>query len=198
MEEFIKICKEHNYDVIFNITDKMYQIEMIITPNNFHTTKDLVMELDSIYLGELNFIMDYEQNKGIRLVITPNQKVNKEQLLLNIINILNDLYEITYPELDYELIYRIMYYLKKMNVTKITVKEIDESFSLSVIHHKNILLPEALSKNNIVIKKTKGNYEKETFHLLEFEDLIRIVEELYYPKPEKKEKNILKRILKWK
>lgn len=188
MEEFIKICKEHNYDVIFNITDKTYQIEMIITPNNFHTTKDLVMELDYIYLGELNFIMDYEQNKGIRLVITPNQKVNKEQLLLNIINILNDLYEITYPELDYELIYRIMYYLKKMNVTKITVKEIDDSFSLSVIHHKNILLPEALSKNNIVIKKTKGNYEKETFHLLEFKDLIRIVEELYYPKPEKKKK----------
>lgn len=199
MEEFIKFCKEHNYDVLFNLINNKFEIEMIMTPKNFHSFKDLMLELDCIYLGEIRYRMEYDRNKGIRLIITPDKQVDKKELLENIMKIINELFEITSPELDYELMYRIMFYLRKLNVSKMTAAEYDEAFTLSIIHHKNIILPEPITKDNIVIKETKDNYERDTIHILEYKDLQEIVDKLYYPEKEPKKKdNIIKKVFKWK
>ena len=55
---------------------------------------------------------------------------------------LDNSFEITYPELILENIFNIVDYLKRMGVNRVKATPIEDVFSMTIIHHKNIKMPE--------------------------------------------------------
>ena len=76
MEELIKYCSEHNYQIGFNITDKKYVIDFIITRKNYHILCDLFRELEYIYLCDINPSIYYDHNTGIKISLTVRKETS--------------------------------------------------------------------------------------------------------------------------
>lgn len=196
MEELIKYCSEHNYQIGFNITDKKYVIDFIITRKNYHILCDLFRELEYIYLCDINPSIYYDHNTGIKISLTVRKEIDKEDLFKNIIKILDNSFEITYPELILENVFNIVDYLKRIGVNRVKATPIEDVFSMTIIHHKNIKMPEIISEDPCTIKEYKGNYEKDYLPILDYDNIEKIVNEMYHPR-EKNKKQEKRKIFKW-